>query len=96
MFILRCPWCGDRSQVEFTHGGEAHIERPADPEALDDRAWGHYLFVRRNPEGAHRERWFHAFGCRRWFNALRDTREDRILATYPPGEHPDAPRERNA
>ena len=37
MFIIRCPWCGDRPQMEFASGGEAHIERPADPDALGDR-----------------------------------------------------------
>ena len=94
MFIIRCPWCGDRSLIEFASGGEAHIERPADPDAVDNRAWADYLFFRRNTRGAHRERWFHAFGCRRWFNALRDTSEDRILVTYAPGERPDAPGER--
>ncbi|MGR3983705.1 MAG: sarcosine oxidase subunit delta, partial [Gammaproteobacteria bacterium] len=36
------------------------------------------------------ERWMHAHGCRRWFNAARDTRSDRISATYPPGEPPPA------
>jgi len=32
------------------------------------------------------ERWRHVHGCGRFFNALRDTVSDRILATYKPGE----------
>ena len=42
--------------------------------------------MRTNPKGVHAERWNHAHGCQRWFNALRDTVSDRILATYKAGE----------
>ena len=59
---------------------------PADPSALGDEAWAEFLFVRTNPKGVHAERWNHAHGCQRWFNALRDTVSDRILATYKAGE----------
>ena len=45
-----------------------------------------YLFYRTNPKGVHAERWLHAHGCQRWFNALRDTVSDRIVATYAMGE----------
>ena len=34
----------------------------------------------------HAERWRHAHGCGRFFNALRDTRTDAFLATYKVGE----------
>lgn len=90
MLLINCPWCGARDQSEFTCHGEAHIIRPQDPAALDDAQWGDYVFFRNNPQGMHRERWMHAHGCRRWFNAARDTRSDRISATYPPGEPPPA------
>ena len=26
MFIINCPYCGERDQTEFSCGGEAHIE----------------------------------------------------------------------
>ena len=39
-----------------------------------------------NPKGEHAERWRHAAGCGRFFNALRDTASDRMLATYRIGE----------
>ena len=32
------------------------------------------------------ERWRHAFGCGRFFNCLRDTMSDKILAVYKAGE----------
>ena len=83
MLLIRCPFCGDRDQTEFSYGGEADISRPADPDALTDAEWADYLFMRKNPKGAHREMWNHAMGCRRWFVAERDTVTYRFAATYP-------------
>ena len=85
MFLINCPHCGPRDESEFTCGGEAHIVRPADPDALDDAAWADYLFMRTNPKGSHRERWVHAHGCRRWFNVQRNTVTHVIEAVYPMG-----------
>jgi sarcosine oxidase subunit delta len=90
MLLIDCPHCGRRPESEFRCGGEAHIARPADPAGTDDAAWAEYLFYRKNPRGVHAERWLHAHGCRRWFNALRDTVSDRIVATYAIGEPPPA------
>jgi sarcosine oxidase subunit delta len=73
MLLIECPWCGPRAESEFTCGGEADIARPPNSEALSDREWGDYLFMRKNPRGVHREQWLHAQGCRRWFIAQRDT-----------------------
>jgi len=86
MLLIRCPICGeDRPEVEFNHAGEAHIARPADPSALSDEEWRDFLFIRTNPKGPHAERWRHTHGCGRYFNAVRDTVSDRILATYEAG-----------
>ena len=82
MFRIRCPWCGPREEVEFRYGGQAHIAFPADPEAISDDAWADFLFRRDNPKGRFAERWVHAAGCRRWFNAIRDTVTHEIEATY--------------
>ncbi len=90
MLRIPCPFCGPRAEIEFRCGGEAHIRRPPDPEALSDAEWADYLFMRRNPKGIHFERWFHAHGCQRWFNLARHTVSDRILAVYPMGEGPPA------
>lgn len=86
MLLIPCPWCGPRPELEFTYGGEAHIARPADPAAVSDEAWAEFLHARTNPKGPHRERWRHTHGCARFFNAVRDTSTDAILATYKPGE----------
>jgi heterotetrameric sarcosine oxidase delta subunit len=86
MLLIPCPWCGARSQEEFVCRGEAHIARPAAPERLSDAEWADYLFLRTNPKGLHAERWLHRHGCRRWFNVLRDTVSDRIVAVYQPDE----------
>jgi heterotetrameric sarcosine oxidase delta subunit len=59
--------------AEFHYGGQAGVEYPADPAALDDAQWGRYLFFRANPKGTLAERWCHTAGCRRWFSVLRDT-----------------------
>ena len=88
MLLIPCPWCGPRDEVEFHYGGEAHIARPTEPAALDDKAWADYLFMRRNPKGPFAERRVHNAGCRRWFNLLRDTATHRILAVYKIGEIP--------
>ena len=41
--------------------------------------------MRKNPRGRHLEQWWHAHGCRRWFNAERDTVTGRIARTYAGG-----------
>ena len=88
MMLIPCPWCGPRDESEFTYGGEAHIVRPEDPDALDDAQWVDYLFMRSNPKGLHRERWCHGAGCRRWFNIVRDTTTHEIVRAYRMGAAP--------
>jgi sarcosine oxidase, subunit delta len=88
MLLISCPYCGARPEVEFHCGGEAHRARPAQAAQLTDQAWGEFLFYRTNTQGIHAERWVHAHGCGRWFNALRDTVTDRFIATYHMGESP--------
>ena len=78
----------DRPELEFRHAGEAHITRPPVPQAASDAEWAGYLYSRGNPKGVIAERWRHAHGCGRFFNALRHTVSDRILATYPAGTAP--------
>ena len=86
MQFISCPWCGDREEVEYHYGGQAHIPYPSNPAALDDQQWAEYLFVRDNTRGIFFERWCHSAGCRRWFNAVRDTVSHQFLAVYRPGE----------
>jgi sarcosine oxidase subunit delta len=86
MLLIHCPVCAmDRPELEFRHAGQAHLVRPADPATADDAAWADFLYMRANTLGEHAERWRHVHGCGRFFNALRHTVTDRILATYPAG-----------
>jgi len=73
MLLIRCPWCGERDELEFAYGGEADRPRPHSPDELDDRQWAEFLFLRRNEKGWRRERWRHSSGCGRWFNLRRNT-----------------------
>ncbi|CAL9329805.1 Sarcosine oxidase subunit alpha [Streptomyces sp. enrichment culture] len=86
MLLIPCPWCGPRDEAEFHYGGQAHVPYPQDPASLSDEEWARYLFFRDNPKGPFAERWSHAAGCRRWFNAVRDTATNEVLAVYRTGE----------
>ena len=86
MLLITCPYCGPRAEHEFSYGGQAHIARPKNPEALSDAEWAEYVFWRQPTKGTFAERWMHAQGCRRWFNAVRDTVSYEILATYEAGQ----------
>ena len=88
MLLIPCPYCGARDETEFSYGGEAHIERPKQPEALSDEEWADYVFMRPNSKGVLLERWVHSHGCRRWFNLARDTVTYEIHAVYKMGEKP--------
>jgi heterotetrameric sarcosine oxidase delta subunit len=75
-FLIACPACGPRDVGEFRYGGELST-RPAP--GSDDRVWSAYLYERRNVRGVERAWWFHRTGCRRWFQASRDTRTNEVL-----------------
>ena len=87
MLLIDCPYCGERPEIEFAYGGQAHLARPARPAELDDAGVGaNFSTCATNTKGVHAERWRHARGCGRFFNALRDTTTDHFLATYKTGE----------
>ncbi len=88
MLLIPCPYCGERAEIEFSYGGEAHIARPKQPEALSDAEWADYVYWRSNMKGVFLERWMHAQGCRRWFNVVRDTVSYEILGAYESGQQP--------
>ena len=83
MQLIECPWCGSREETEFRYGGQAYVVYPADPQSLTDEQWAHYVFFRANPKGPFEERWCHSAGCRRWFNAVRDTATYKFLQGKP-------------
>ena len=75
-FLLACPLCGPRDVYEFRYGGEIQ-KRPAP--GSDQATWAEYLYARTNIDGVERAWWFHRNGCRRWFQAERDTRDNRVI-----------------
>lgn len=86
MLLIHCPCCDEpRPEIEFRYGGEAHIARAPDPAKLGDDELAQYLYMRSNPKGWHIERWCHAHGCGRFFNAVRNTVTDCLIATYKSG-----------
>ena len=77
-FLLACPICGPRDAYEFRFGGEVS-RRPAADAPPDD--WTAYRYWRANTAGVQQEWWFHRLGCRRWFQAVRDTTGNEVQAT---------------
>src|SRR5205085_494335 len=79
-------------EIEFRYGAQGGVALPADAPALDDTAWGQWVFVRANTKGVLDERWYHSHGCRRWFSLRRDTATDEILSEAVPIGWPKPPR----
>jgi len=86
MLQLQCPWCGPCDEQEFTYVGKAHIQRPPEPDIVNDKALGDYGFCHTNTRGLQSEQWCHTRGCRRCFNVARDTETYRVHAVYRMGE----------
>jgi heterotetrameric sarcosine oxidase delta subunit len=82
-YLLACPNCGPRPVDEYGYGGEVTV-RAASSE--DERTLFSYLYFRRNVAGPQREWWFHTSGCREWFQAERDTRDNTVLQIARPGK----------
>lgn len=84
MIQLKCPWCGYRDVDEFRSTGEL-VPRP-DPTTTTRQQWRAYLYLRRNPAGPVEEGWYHRAGCRRYFEAVRDTTDNMVHQTRAPGD----------
>jgi sarcosine oxidase subunit delta len=76
--MIPCPHCGPREYTEFTFGGELRDVRTSDPDTDFER-----VYLPTNGAGPQRERWFHAFGCRRWLALTRDTVTNLLDAVDP-------------
>ncbi len=80
-FLLNCPNCGDRNVLDFRFGGET-LSRPGKEASSQERI--QYYYFRKNEAGVQQEWWYHKYGCRKWFFAVRDTRTNEVLRTYWP------------
>ncbi len=83
MLLIKCPWCGERDQREFTYGGDAKAARSRPAADAPLAAWYEYVYLRDNPRGPHTELWHHTASCRRWIEVVRDTLTHDISATAP-------------
>jgi sarcosine oxidase subunit delta len=82
-FLLMCPNCGERGVHEFRFGGEVTVRPPPD---ASNEEHTRYFFFRRNVAGHQSEWWYHTFGCRKWFVAVRDTVTNEVDRTSWPEE----------
>jgi len=77
---IKCPHCGPRGLEEFLCHGEAMRKRPADGGAAPTQAWTDFVYIRENPNGTHKEFWYHHAGCRAWLLVNRDLSTHEILS----------------
>ena len=85
MLNIKCPWCGQRAETEYTYKGDANISRP-DPESTDDAEWLDHIYLRDNPSGNHDELWQHSSGCRQFVKVRRNLTTHDILRTGKAGD----------
>ena len=71
MLRIRCPWCGERDEIEFRYRGDASVSRPAADAPLAE--FNAYVYERENACGWHLEWWLHVGGCRKLLKVARHT-----------------------
>jgi len=83
--------------VSINHKGPLKVNPNVQPQTIHHGRFlhllqrGHWEYVSRtNTKGVFLERWVHSGGCRKWFNALRNTATDEVLAVYEQGAEPPA------
>jgi len=82
MLEIKCPYCGKRSQNEFSYGGDATVKRPELNKEVSDQEWDTFVYYRKNLRGDHLELWHHISGCRQWLKAKRNTATHEIIETF--------------
>lgn len=80
--LIPCPHCGPRDLIEYTVQG-ALVRRPDPTAGLDAEStradFVAAVYTRDNPCGAHRELWYHGYGCQSWLIVERDTRTHVVI-----------------
>ena len=46
MLEIKCPYCGKRSQNEFSYGGDANLQRPELKKEVSDKEWDNFVYYR--------------------------------------------------
>lgn len=95
MLQIPCVHCGPRNAQEFVQAGE--IVPPPSLGSATPQQWREFLYVRDNPAGWVRERWYHGMGCGRFMEVERHTvtnvvrtAQDVAASREPPAEGPEA------
>jgi heterotetrameric sarcosine oxidase delta subunit len=91
MLRIRCPWCGERDEIEFRYRGDASRPRPAADAGL--AAFCDYVYQRDNPQGWHLEWWLHVGGCRTLLKIERHTLSHEIRWIGAAADQPPRPME---
>jgi len=65
MLLIKCPYCGERPEIEFSYGGQAHLARPATIR-ISDQDWASTLHAPQSQGRACRAL-AHLQGCARFF-----------------------------
>ena len=86
MLEIKCPYCGKRSQNEFSYGGDGTVKRPDLNKEVSDKEWDTFVYLRKSPRGKHVELWHHISGCRQWIKVERDTLTHEIFKTFKANE----------
>ncbi len=55
MLNIKCPYCGMRSQNEFSYGGDASVKRPDLGKEVSDQDWDNFVYYRKSLRGRHWE-----------------------------------------
>ena len=45
MLEIKCPYCGKRSQNEFSYGGDASVKRPQLGKETSDKEWNDFVIL---------------------------------------------------
>ncbi len=78
--IIDHPLLGPRDAAEFVYLGDARLINRPDWASLDaDQEFYEYLYLRDNPEGQHKELWYHEQGDRSWLVVTRNTFTHEII-----------------
>ena len=81
MLLIDCPSCGPRSDSEFVYGEDASVSHHRmPPDKIEPGDWTRSVYLRDNPNGPHREYWFHRNGCRKWLSVQRNTGTNQIIS----------------
>jgi sarcosine oxidase subunit delta len=78
--IIHHPLLGPRDAQEFVYLGDAAlIDRPDGMAQDAQQRFVEYTYLRDNPDGLHRELWYHEQGDRSWLVVTRNTLTHEII-----------------